>query len=88
MYLKKDEILVCLCKSEFFTSLDLRSGYYYIKLSTEIGHKGAFTTIFLKYKFLRMSFGLAQGPVYFTILRQKVLVQFQDFVSFIWTTYW
>ena len=39
-------------------------------------HKSTFTTIFGKYEFLRMSFGLVQGPVYFIALMQKVLGHF------------
>ena len=45
-------------------------------------YKSAFTTIFGKYKFLTMPFGLAQGPAYFTALMQKVYGQFNDFCFF------
>ena len=67
--------------SKFFTSLDLRSGYYLIKCNPQIRHKSAFA-IFGKYKFLWMPFGLAQGPVYFTALIQKVLDTLTNFCFF------
>ena len=79
---KIDEMLANLHKSLFFTSLDMGSRYYQIKLSPETQHKSVFTIILVKYKFLRMSFGLAQGLVYFTDVIQKVLGQFNDFCFF------
>ena len=79
---KVDEMLACLHSSKFFTSFDLRSGYYHIKLSPEMRHKSAFTTIFGKYKFLKMLFGIAQGQAYFTVVTQKVFGQFNDFCFF------
>ena len=75
-------MLVCMCESKFFTSLDLSSGYYHLKLSPETRRKGEFTTIFGKHNFLIMLIGLAQGPAYFTTLMQKVFGQFSDFCSF------
>ena len=63
---KIDEMLAWLQSSKYFTSLDLRSGYYNIKLSPETNHRSAFTAILSKCKFLRMPFGLMQGPAYFT----------------------
>ena len=59
--------------SKYFTSQ-----YYHIELCSEKRHKSAFTTIFGKFEFLRMPFGLAQGPAYFTLLIQKVLGSFSD----------
>ena len=42
-------------------------------------YESAFTTIFGKYKFLRIPFGKAQGAAYFTALMQKVFGQFNNF---------
>ena len=47
-----------------------------------MSYKSAFTTICGKHEFLRMSFGLGQGPGYFTALVQKVLGQFNEFCFF------
>ena len=72
-----------LSDSEFSTGLDLRSGYYHIKLNPKMRHKNSdFTTIFGKNQYLRMPFGLAQGPAYVTALMQKVFGQFNEFCFF------
>ena len=88
---KLDEMLAILQISKYFTSLYLRYGYhdiklslhfrssyYHIKLSPATKCKSAFTAIFRKCDFLRMPFGLAHGPAYFTDLMQKDLGQFKD----------
>ena len=67
---------------KFLTSLDFINGYYHIKCSQKPRYKIAFATIFEKYKFLRIPFGLAQVPAYFTALMQKVFSQFNDFCFF------
>ena len=72
--------LAQLYNSKFFISLNLRSGYYHIKLSPKTRYKSACTTIFGRYKYLTMLFRLAQGPVNFTALMQKVFGQFNDFL--------
>ena len=55
---KIDEMLSCLHESKFFTSIDMRGGYYHIKFSPKTRYESALTTIFGKYEFLRMPFGL------------------------------
>ena len=45
--------------------LDLCSGYYHIKLVEESIPKSAFTTVFIKFEFLKLPFGLSQGPDFF-----------------------
>ena len=50
---------------KFFTTLDLRSGYYHISLSENSKAKTAFFTPFGKYQFEAVPFGPAQAPVYF-----------------------
>ena len=84
---KIDEMLAWYHDPKFFTSLDLRSGYYHIKFSPEMRHNSAFTTIIGKSEFLRMPFGFAQGAAYFTILMQ-CLVNSMIFVSFKWMMFW
>ena len=61
-------MFVHLHESKFFFTLGLRSGYYHIRHSPETWHKSAITTIFVKYKFIRMQYELAQEPAYFTTL--------------------
>ena len=56
-----------------FTTLDLRSGYYHIKLGKDSRAKTAFVTPFGKYEFSMVPFGLAQAPAYFQAFMSKVL---------------
>ena len=51
--------------AKYFTTLDLRSGYYHIGLSENSKAKTAFITPFGKYQFEVVPFGLAQAPAYF-----------------------
>ena len=79
---KIDEMIVRLQLTKFFTSLDLRSGYHYIKISPETRYKIAFTTIFGKCKFLIIPFELEQCPAYFAAMMKQVLGAFSDFCFF------
>ena len=62
---KTDELVALLNRAKYFTALDLCSGYYHIKLDEESIPKSAFTTVFGKFEFLRLPFGLSQGPDFF-----------------------
>ena len=63
-----DELFALLKGEKYFTTLDLHSGYYHIKLNKESIPNSAFTTVFGKFEFLRLPFGLSQGPDFFTWL--------------------
>ena len=57
-----------------FLKLDLRSGYYHIRLSESAKPKSAFVLSSLgKYQFNRVLFGLEQAPAYFQKLINDVL---------------
>ena len=62
------DIFAKLGKVKFFTTLDLRSGYYHIALNDDAIKKTAFVMPLGKYKYLKVPFSLAQAPVYFQIL--------------------
>ena len=51
--------------AKFFSTIDLRSGYYHIALGKDSCAKTAFVTPFGKYEFLQVPFGLAQAPAYY-----------------------
>ena len=59
--------------AKFFSTIDLRSGYYHIALGKDSRAKTAFVMPFGKYKFLQVPFGLAQAPAFFQHLMNKVL---------------
>ena len=66
--------------AKYFTTLDLRSGYYHIGLSEGCKAKTAFVTPFGKYQFEVVPFGLAQAPAYFQQLISMVLQDCSEFM--------
>ena len=68
-----DQLYAQLRGAKVFTTLNLRSGYYHIKLGKDSRAKTAFITPFGKYEFNMVPFGLAQAPAYFQALISKVL---------------
>ena len=65
--------------AKYFTTLDLRSGYYHIGLPEGSKIKTAFITPFGKYQFEVVPFGLAQAPAYFQQLISMVLQDCSEF---------
>ena len=59
--------------AKFFSTIDLRSGYYHIALGKDLRAKTAFVMPFGKYEYLQVPFGLAQAPAFFQHLMNKVL---------------
>ena len=70
---KIDKMYAKLKGAKFFSTIDLRSGYYHIALGQDSRVKTAFVMPFGKYKFLQVPFGLAQAPAFFQHLMNKVL---------------
>ena len=68
-----DQLYAQLRGAKVFTTLNLRSGYYHIKLGKDSQAKTAFITPFGKYEFNMVPFGLVQAPAYFQALISKVL---------------
>ena len=65
---KIDELFVLLKEAKYFTATDLCSGYYHIKFDEKSIPRSAFTTVLGKFEFLRLPFGLSQGPDFFILL--------------------
>ncbi len=70
-----DEILAQLGKSKFFTSLDLRSGYWQIPLEPESREKTAFIAAGGHYHFKVLPFGLVDAPAAFQRIVNETLKQ-------------
>ncbi|RCN25553.1 reverse transcriptase, partial [Ancylostoma caninum] len=68
-----DAMLQNLKGKKFFTTLDLSSGYWQIKLSPRAQEKSAFTTTEGLYEFKVLPFGLASSPPVFQRMMHAVL---------------
>ena len=68
-----DELLDSLQDAKWFTTLDLASGYWQIKVRKEDQEKTAFITKFGTFEFKVMPFGLCNAPATFQRTMDKVL---------------
>ncbi|WVZ97636.1 hypothetical protein U9M48_043153, partial [Paspalum notatum var. saurae] len=67
-----------LAGARVFSKIDLRSGYYQIKIREEDVPKTAFSTRYGLYEYLVMSFGLTNAPAFFMYMMNSFVVVFID----------
>jgi hypothetical protein len=73
-----DEIFDRLQGAQYFTSLDLRSGYYHIRMKDADIPKTCIRTRYGSFEFLVMPFGLANAPSTFPAVMNDVFREYLD----------
>lgn len=68
-----DESFDALRGAKFFSTIDLASGYHQVAMHERDRSKTAFTTPFGLYEYVRMPFGVCNGPVTFQRLMQVTM---------------
>ena len=76
-----DDIINRLSGAKYFTSLDLRSGYWQVKVDEGSQDRTAFTCHKGLFSFKSMPFGLCNAPSVFTELMTEVLDGLDDFAT-------
>ena len=74
-----DNLLARFNGCKFFSTIDLRSGYYHIWLTKKAAEKTAFITDKGKWIFHSLPFGINIGPSGFSYVLGKVLVPYMEF---------
>nr|CAB3504899.1 unnamed protein product [Digitaria exilis] len=73
-----DELLDQLKRAKFFSKIDLRSGFYQMKIRPCDIPKTAFVTRYGQFEFTVVSFGLTNAPPYFMNMMNKVFMDELD----------
>ena len=73
-----DDLFDQLQSTRVFSKIDLRSGYYQLRIREQDVHKTAFRTRYGHFEFLVMPFGLTNMPTAFMDMMQRVFRPYLD----------
>jgi hypothetical protein len=65
-------------KCKIFSTMDMKSGYYHVKIKENDIHKTAIITEFGKYEYCRVAFGLMNAPKFFHSMMRNLLENVKD----------